>query len=256
MLGQLNEKKALVYFASGLRLNGIDNQAQLQATTNAAIRANVSFYPVDARGLVAQSPMGDATQGSPGGVGMYSGASAMAITNNFQRSQDTLYALAADTGGKALLDNNDLSQGMVQAQKAITSYYIIGYYSTNTALDGKFRRIKITLADASLQAGLPAGILCRQGVQEVHHGGQRAAADGRADAGRPDHGTDDRDGGELLPVELGGVFRPGGGEDSGQRTGAGAQGRRGTHADRFHRRGEGRVQRRRWRMCATRWISS
>ena len=64
---------------------------------------------------------------------MYSGMSAMANTNNFQRSQDTLYALAADTGGKALLDNNDLSQGIVQAQKAITSYYIIGYYSANTA---------------------------------------------------------------------------------------------------------------------------
>src|SRR5450759_3255489 len=151
MLGQLNEKKVLVYFASGLKLNGIDNQAQFQATTNAAIRANVSFYPVDARGLVAQSPLGDATHGSPGGVGMYSGMSAMANTNNFQKSQDTLYALAADTGGKALLDNNDLSQGVVQAQKAITSYYIVGYYSANTAMDGRFRRIKITLADASLK---------------------------------------------------------------------------------------------------------
>ena len=118
MLGQLNEKKVLVYFASGLQLNGIDNQAQFQATTNAAFRANVSFYPVDARGLVAQSPMGDATRGSPGGVGMYSGMSAMANTNNFQKSQDTLFALAADTGGKALLDNNDLSQGVVQAQNA------------------------------------------------------------------------------------------------------------------------------------------
>ena len=149
MLGQLNEKKVLVYFASGLKLNGIDNQAQMLATTNAAIRANVSFYPVDARGLVAQSPMGDASHGSPGGVGMYSGMSAMANTNNFQKSQDTLYALAADTGGKALLDNNDLSQGVVQAQKAITSYYIIGYYSANTAMDGRFRRIKISLADAS-----------------------------------------------------------------------------------------------------------
>jgi VWFA-related protein len=151
MLGQLNEKKVLVYFASGLQLNGIDNQAQFQATTNAAIRANVSFYPVDARGLVAQSPLGDATHGSPGGMGMYSGMSAMANTNNFQKSQDTLYALAADTGGKALLDNNDLSQGVVQAQKAISSYYIIGYYSANTAMDGRFRRIKITMADASLK---------------------------------------------------------------------------------------------------------
>jgi VWFA-related protein len=90
MLGQLNEKKVLVYFASGLQLNGIDNQAQFQATTNAAKRANVSFYTVDARGLVAQSPLGDATRGSPGGLGMYSGMSAMANANNFQKSQDTL----------------------------------------------------------------------------------------------------------------------------------------------------------------------
>jgi VWFA-related protein len=144
MLGGLNEKKVLVYFASGLRLSGTDNQAQLQATTNAAIRANVAFFTVDARGLVASAPMGDASVGSPGGMGMYSGRSAMAFTNNFQKSQDTLYALAKDTGGKALLDNNDLSTGIVQAERAISSYYIIGYYSQNSALDGKFRRIKIT----------------------------------------------------------------------------------------------------------------
>jgi hypothetical protein len=61
--------------------------------------------------------------------------------------QDTLYALAADTGGKAMLDNNDLGAGIRQAQQAITSYYIIGYYPTNTNQDGKFRRIKITLKE-------------------------------------------------------------------------------------------------------------
>ncbi|HWC98054.1 MAG TPA: VWA domain-containing protein, partial [Candidatus Sulfopaludibacter sp.] len=144
MLGQLNEKKVMVYFASGVRLNGIDNQAQLMATTNAAIRSNVSFYTVDARGLVAQAPLGDATQGSPGGQGMYSGSSAMARVGNFQKSQDTLYSLAADTGGKALLDNNDLAQGVVNAEKSIESYYILGYYSTNDKLDGKFRKVKIT----------------------------------------------------------------------------------------------------------------
>jgi VWFA-related protein len=145
MLGQLSEKKSVLYFASGLRLNGLDNQAQLHATTNAAIRAGVSFWPIDARGLVAQAPLGDATQGSPGGRGMYTGASALAMTTNFQQSQDTLFALAADTGGKALLDNNDLARGIVQAQNSVSSYYILGYYATNTALDGKFRRIKIAL---------------------------------------------------------------------------------------------------------------
>ena len=84
MLGSLPEKKALVYFASGMTLTGIDNQAQLRATINAAIRGNVAFYPVDARGLVATAPLGDATQGSPGGQGMYSGSSQRTAQDNFQ----------------------------------------------------------------------------------------------------------------------------------------------------------------------------
>ena len=147
MLRHINQQKSLVYFASGLRLNGLDNQSQLKATTNAANRANVSFFPVDARGLVATAPMGDASQRSPGGLGMFTGSTAMALVSNFQRSQDTLYALAADTGGKAMLDNNDLAAGIRQAQQSITSYYILGYYPTNTNLDGKYRRIKITLKE-------------------------------------------------------------------------------------------------------------
>jgi VWFA-related protein len=145
MLAHLNEKKSLVYFASGLRLNGIDNQAQLHATIDAAIRADVSFWPIDARGLVAQAPLGDATKGSPGNVGMYSGTAAQAVTTNFQQSQDTLFALAGDTGGKALLDYNDLTKGMVEAQRSVSSYYMLGYYTSNPAQDGKFRRIQVSL---------------------------------------------------------------------------------------------------------------
>jgi VWFA-related protein len=158
MLGTVNEQKALVYFASGLRLNGTDNQAQLVATTNAALRANVLLYPIDARGLVAEPPLGDASTGSNGGIGMFSGASAGAVTSNFQRSQDTLYALAKDTGGKAMFDFNDLTLGIRQAAAAETSYYEIGYYPTHTVADGRFRRIKI-----SLKNGLSADVAYRQG---------------------------------------------------------------------------------------------
>jgi hypothetical protein len=80
-------------------MNGADNQAQLRATINAAIRSGVSFWPVDARGLVAEAPMGDATPGSQGEVAMYTGGSAMSTMSNFQRSQDSLWSLAADMGG-------------------------------------------------------------------------------------------------------------------------------------------------------------
>ena len=154
MLGQVNEKKVLVYFASGLRLNGSDNQAQLRATLNAAIRAGVSFWPVDARGLVAGAPLGDATRGSHGGIDMYTGGSALAVQSGFQRSQDTLWSLAADTGGKALLDSNDLAAGVRHAQQSMSSYYLIGYYSSNTALDGKFRKITIKLREGLASASL------------------------------------------------------------------------------------------------------
>jgi VWFA-related protein len=153
MLGQMSEKKSLIYFASGMRLNGVDNQAQLHATIDAAVRAGVSFWPVDARGLVASAPLGDATQGNTGNAGMYSGAAAQAVTDRFEKSQDTMYTLAADTGGKALFDNNDLTRGIVQAQQAISDYYIIGYYTTNTAQNGHFRRVKISV-DPALSASL------------------------------------------------------------------------------------------------------
>jgi hypothetical protein len=85
---------------------------------------------------------------------MYTGAAANAVTSNLQRSQDTLWTLAAETGGKALLDYNDLAQGIVQAQTAVGSYYILGYYTTNDKADGKFRKVKIALAKSGLGATL------------------------------------------------------------------------------------------------------
>src|SRR5262245_36909755 len=46
-----------------------------------------------------------------------------------------------------MLDNNDLGAGIVQAQKSITSYYVIGYYPTNVNSDGKLRRVKVSLKE-------------------------------------------------------------------------------------------------------------
>src|SRR5215471_1429727 len=129
MLGQTSEKKSLIYFASGLRLNGIDNQAQLHATIDAA------------------------SQSSLGTVDVYSGNAEQVASDRLQQSQDTMYALAADTGGKALFDNNDLVRGIVQAQTSVSDYYIVGYYTTNSAQNGHFRRIDIKV-DAALGAKL------------------------------------------------------------------------------------------------------
>jgi VWFA-related protein len=144
-LDPLPEIKTLVYLGAGLRLNGADNQAQLRATVNAAVRANVTINPVDVHGLVAEPPLGDATRASPGGVGMFSGALAQTATLKQQQAQDTYYALARDTGGRAMFDNNDLALGIAQAAHAATGYYIVGYYTSNTAADGRLRHVKIAV---------------------------------------------------------------------------------------------------------------
>lgn len=143
MLAALPERKALVYFSSGVSKTGSENQSQLRSTVNAAVRANVSFYPVDTRGLVASVPGGDASKGASRGTSMFSGQAQTQQRERFNDQQETLSTLAADTGGKAFLDSNDLSLGIVQAQQDIRSYYVIGYYSSNPSRDGRFRRVQV-----------------------------------------------------------------------------------------------------------------
>ena len=144
-LAALPEKKALIYFSSGLAKTGMENNAQLQASIIAATKANVTIYPIDARGLIADPPGGGAGKGASRGTGIYSGSQHNSQRAAINNSQDTLVSLAADTGGKAFLDANDLSLGLVQAQQAYSSYYVLGYHTSNTAQDGKYRRITVKL---------------------------------------------------------------------------------------------------------------
>ncbi len=145
-LAEYPEKKALIYISSGIQKNGVDNQSQLRATVNTAIRSNVAFYTIDARGLSAQVPGGDATQAGAVGNNLYSGAGQNTNRNNFNNQQETLATLALDTGGKALLDSNDLTDGIRQVQQDFSSYYVLSYVSSNSAMDGKYRRIQVKLA--------------------------------------------------------------------------------------------------------------
>ena len=140
------EKKSLIYFSSGVEKTGVDNQSQLRATINTAVRSNVAFYPIDARGLTASAPGGNATQAAKVGSNLYSGAGQKSVRDSFFNQQETLDSLAADTGGKASLDSNDLTVGMRQIQQDVDSYYILAYQSTNTAEDGRYRKIQVKLS--------------------------------------------------------------------------------------------------------------
>jgi len=144
-LAAIPEKKAVVYFSSGVTKNGMDNQSQLQAAVNAAIRGGVALYPIDARGLIAMAPAGDASKGAAGGTGIFSGSQQRQTRDRVNDQQETLFTLAADTGGRALLDSNDLTLGIQSAQKDVESYYTLAYYSANTAKDGKYRKIRVEI---------------------------------------------------------------------------------------------------------------
>jgi VWFA-related protein len=139
------ERKALIHYSGGVSTTGTENQAQLRATIAAAGKANISIYPVDARGLVALPSGGDASRGSTGSRSQFNGRAVMNQFSNLSASQDTLWALAEDTGGKAFFDNNDLGPVFAQVREDISHYYVLGYYSNNTSNDGKFRRIKVTV---------------------------------------------------------------------------------------------------------------
>jgi VWFA-related protein len=153
-LSALPEKKVLVYITNGISKTGIENQAQLEASINAAVKANVAIYPIDARGLMGDPPGGGASTAASRGTGVYNGSVYNSQRAAINDSQETLSTLASETGGKVFLDSNDLSLGIVQAKNEFRSYYILGYYTTNGKMDGKYRNISVKLANKNINAKL------------------------------------------------------------------------------------------------------
>jgi VWFA-related protein len=143
VMGKIPQKKSLIYFSNGITQSGVDNQSALRAATAAAVQANVSIYPVDVRGLSAFPPGGQAQAASLHGQGAYNGQAVLSDLNGNAASQETLYTLAADTGGKAFMDTNDLSGVFTQVQKDTSAYYVLGFTSTNHLKDGHFRHLKV-----------------------------------------------------------------------------------------------------------------
>ena len=150
-LAPVVQKKSVVYFSSGVSGMGADNQVELRAAIDRAVKANLAIYPVDARGLEAVVPGGDARQASAGGTDVFSGRALARQLDQQLTSQDTLASLAADTGGRTFFDTNDLSGVYERVVQDSSAYYVLGYVSTNPARDGRFRRVKIRVARPDLK---------------------------------------------------------------------------------------------------------
>ena len=82
---------------------------------------------------------------------MFSGRGVTRQFDSQAASQETLVALASDTGGKAFLDSNDFGGVYTRVIADTSAYYLIGYSSTNPARDGRFRRIRVTLRTPGLK---------------------------------------------------------------------------------------------------------
>ena len=156
-LGKLSQKKSLIYFSNGISQSGTDNQSALRAATAAAVKANVSIYSMDVRGLQAVPPGGEAQSASLHGQSAYSGQSVLNDLNNNATSQETLATLSSDTGGKAFFDSNDFSGVFSQVQKDTSAYYVLGFVSSNYVKDGRYRRLKVQVKRADLKLEYRSG---------------------------------------------------------------------------------------------------
>ena len=124
-----------------MRLAMMDNEQFFRDIVDDANRGNASFYPVDPRGLpVFDYPIGP---DAPPPVN---------IDNAILRDRlESLHDLALATDGLAVVNSNDLDKGLRRISDDLTSYYLLGYYSTNTKLDGKFRRLQVRVKQPGVQ---------------------------------------------------------------------------------------------------------
>jgi VWFA-related protein len=144
VLGVIPGRKSVIEFTGGITQTGEENRTQLRAATDAANRANVSIYSIDARGLMAAVPGGDVTADAATGTSMFTGASVFHQTDQREDSRDTLATLSTDTGGRAFYDLGDLSDAFPKIEQENGGYYLVGYYlNANVKRDGTWHAVRV-----------------------------------------------------------------------------------------------------------------
>lgn len=136
-------RKIVFFISDGLFLNRNDSDVtnRLRRITDVAARSGVVIYSMDARGLTTGMP--DASES--GGFDP-SGALSRSTLGELPASQEVLRTLAADTGGRALLNNNDLDAGVRRTLRETSVYYLLAWRpETETRRGNRFRRIEVSV---------------------------------------------------------------------------------------------------------------
>lgn len=113
------------------RLASIDFEVRFRHMLTSAQRANVSFYPIDVGGLRTTAT----------------------------RATDTLRTMADNTDGRAVVSTNDLIGGARRISDDLSAFYLLGYYSTNAAANGRFRQIEVKVNQPGVRVSARRGYL-------------------------------------------------------------------------------------------------
>ena len=158
--GMRGRRKAVVFFSEGINYNitdpfnnphATDVQHEIHELVAAATRANVNVYTVDPRGVT--SGLEDAIEiGSLPADGSIGTADMM---NEMRLEQDSLRVVADETGGFAVLNQNDFRNGFARILEDNSSYYVLGYYPTNDKRDGRFRNVQVKVLQAGTEGPRP-----------------------------------------------------------------------------------------------------
>jgi len=138
---KLPGRKLIFFISDGFFLDNrnSDSLYRMQRIASTAARNGAVIYSMDARGLVASLSDASSDQGfDPSGRLQRSNLGELAA------SQEVMYALASDTGGRAFLNTNDLKPGLVGALKETSLYYLLAWKPDPDApIKGRFRRIEV-----------------------------------------------------------------------------------------------------------------
>jgi VWFA-related protein len=141
-------RKILVLLSDGFYLGGKSASQiyDMRRIIDAATRAGVVIYSIDARGLIAMPPGGGASDSFGGDDVNLPGARSRVEMSGLQAKLDGLNALAQDTGGTLFKNSNDLSLGLQRVLDVNETYYVLAYEPSTPYRDGRFHKIEVRIA--------------------------------------------------------------------------------------------------------------
>ena len=135
-------------------------------------RANIAIYPVDMRGLISGM---EATRS--GSFSKDLNGTALGEVAGLQASQGTMKEVAAETGGKAYINQNEIKDGIALADGDEKASYTVGYYPDNKKWDGKYRAIKVKVNQGDIEIRYRKGYFAIEpGEAKDHNYNQDVAA--------------------------------------------------------------------------------